>query len=208
MLPASDDGIVVEEVGKGDVSMLASDVPAPLRERLGAEGTDGLLEILERTRDECVTATMTACIDRFERRLVETSSALRLEIGGLRQEMHAGFASLREQTRDGDAALKEEIRSVDAALREEVRNGDAALKEEMHGGFATLKEEIRSVDMALKEEIRSVDAALKEEMHGGFAALRQDLATRHAEQLKWSFLFWVGQVAVIAGLFGVLLRAV
>ena len=44
-------------------------------------------------------------------------------------------------------------------------------------------------------------------MHDGFAAVRQELATQHADQLKWSFLFWVGQVAVVAGLFGVLLRA-
>ena len=75
-------------------------------------------------RDESVAAAMTACADRFERRLVETSSALRLE------------------------------------------------------------------------------------MHDGFAAVRHEIAMRHADQLKWSFLFWVGQVAVVAGLFGVLLRAI
>ena len=109
--------------------MLVNDVPAPLRERVGPEGTNGLLAILERTRDESVAAAMTACVDRFERRLVETSSALRLEMAGLRQETHDGFA-----------------------------------------------------------------------------ALRHEIATRHADQLKWSFLFWVGQVAVVAGLFGLLLR--
>ena len=104
--------------------MLAGDVPTPLAERLGPEGTNGLLEILERTRDESVAAAMTAGADRFARRLVETSSALRLE------------------------------------------------------------------------------------MHDGFAAVRHEIAMRHADQLKWSFLFWVGQVAVVAGLFGVLLRAI
>ena len=77
-----------------------------------------------------MTAALTACTDRFERRLVETSAALRLEMAGLRQEMHDGFA-----------------------------------------------------------------------------AVRQELVTQRADQLKWSFLFWVGQVAVVAGLFGILLRA-
>ena len=110
--------------------MLATEVPAPLRGRLGTEGTNGLLEALERTRDESVTAAMTACGDRFERRLVETGSGLRLELAGVRQEMRDGFATVR-----------------------------------------------------------------------------QEVALRHADQLKWSFLFWVGQVAVVAGLFGVLLRA-
>ena len=102
--------------------------------------------------EKSVAAAMTACTDRFERRLVETSVALRLEIAGLRQEMHDGFAAGRQ---------------------------------EMHDGLA----------------------AVRQEMHDGFAAVRQELATQRADQLKWSFLFWVGQVAVVAGLFGVLLRA-
>ena len=118
------------EVKKGDVDMLASDVPPPLRQRLGTDGTDGLVGLLERTREESVTAAISACTDRFERRLIETSAALRLEMAGLRQETHDGFA-----------------------------------------------------------------------------AVRQELATQRADQLKWSFLFWVGQVAVVAGLFGILLRA-
>ena len=138
------------EVKKGDVDMLASDVPPPLRQRLGTEGTDGLLEVLERTREESVTAAISACTDRFERRLIETGAALRLEIAGLRQEMRDGFAAGRQ---------------------------------EMHDGLA----------------------AVRQEMHDGFAAVRQELATQRADQLKWSFLFWVGQVAVVAGLFGVLL---
>ena len=57
------------EVKKGDVDVLASDVPPPLRQRLGTEGTDGLLEVLERTREESVTTAISACTDRFERRL-------------------------------------------------------------------------------------------------------------------------------------------
>ena len=111
--------------------MLVSEVPARLRERLGTDAANGLLEALERTRDESVTAAMMACGDRFERRLVETSTALQLEVAGVRQEMRDGFSALREE-----------------------------------------------------------------------------IAIHHADQLKWSFLFWVGQVAVVVGLFGVLLRAI
>jgi len=81
--------------------------------------------------DGIVVAAMAACTNRFERRLVETSSALRLEMAGLRQEMRDGFATLRHE-----------------------------------------------------------------------------IAIRHADLRKWSFLFWVGQVAFVAGLFGVLLRVI
>ena len=44
--------------------MLACDVPVPLCERLGAEGISGLLEVLERPRDESVTTALAACTDR------------------------------------------------------------------------------------------------------------------------------------------------
>jgi hypothetical protein len=150
------------EVKKGDVSMLATHVPASLRERLGAEGTSGLIQILERTRDESVTTALAACTDRFERRLTETNAALQRETAGLRLEMHDGFA----------------------AVRQEMRDGFALVRQEMHQSVA----------------------AVRQEMHDGVASVRLELATQRAELLKWSFLFWIGQVAVVAGVLGVLLR--
>jgi len=50
-------------------------------------------------------------------------------------------------------------------------------------------------------------SALRLEMHQGFAALRQENATTRVELLKWSFLFWIGQVAAIAGLLAYMLPA-
>ena len=50
-------------------------------------------------------------------------------------------------------------------------------------------------------------SALRLEMHQGFAALRQEDATTRVELLKWSFLFWIGQVAAIAGLLAYMLPA-
>jgi hypothetical protein len=137
--------------------MLAGEVPESLRLRLGGDGTEGLLEVLERTREESVTAAMTACGDRFERRLVETSAGLRLEL-------HDGLAALRLELRDGLAAVRQELRDELAAVRQE--------------------------------------------LHHGLAAVRQELAEQRADQLKWAFLFWVGQVAAIAGLLAVFLRAI
>ena len=53
----------------------------------------------------------------------------------------------------------------------------------------------------LTEEI----GALRLEMHQGFGGLRQELATVRVELLKWSFLFWAGQLAAIAGLLSYML---
>lgn len=50
-------------------------------------------------------------------------------------------------------------------------------------------------------------SALRLEMHQGFASLRQETATTRVELLKWSFLFWAGQLAAIAGLLAYMLPA-
>ncbi len=55
----------------------------------------------------------------------------------------------------------------------------------------------------LTEEIGS----LRLEMYQGFAGLRQEMATVRVELLKWSFLFWAGQLAAIAGLLSYMLPA-
>jgi hypothetical protein len=37
------------------------------------------------------------------------------------------------------------------------------------------------------------------------STLRLDIANLRAELLKWSFLFWIGQLAAITGLIGILM---
>jgi hypothetical protein len=76
-------------------------VPVALEERLGDSGATALAEMLDESHRVCVENVMTHCTERFERRLVEETSGLRVELaqfgGTLRGEMHAGFAALRDQ---------------------------------------------------------------------------------------------------------------
>jgi hypothetical protein len=68
--------------------MDATAVPSALADRLGPEATLGLIEFMDVAQRECVEMTMSQSTERFERRLVEETSKLRLE-------MHDGFAGLR-----------------------------------------------------------------------------------------------------------------
>ena len=58
-----------------------------LRERLGERGSAALADVLEE-RDEVLLSVVT---ERFERRLSEECSKLRLEISALRTELKADF---------------------------------------------------------------------------------------------------------------------
>ena len=54
----------------------------------------------------------------------------------------------------------------------------------------------------LAQELGSFRAEFSE----GLSAVRQEMATSRLEMLKWSFVFWIGQVAAIAGLLAFMRR--
>jgi len=68
--------------------------------------------------------------------------------------------------------------------------------------FVTYLDEMRSDH----RELRADFTELRREMHVGFARLETLIEKRSADLIKWSFVFWVGAVAAIAMLAGVLGR--
>ena len=101
-------------------------MPASVREKLGDEGTFGLIELLDAEQKDWSDRMLTTAADRFERRLTE-------ETGLLRQDFHRT-------------------------------------------------------------------------LNDGLGAIRADLANARVEMLRWSFVFWIGQVAAVAALLAFLLR--
>ena len=117
--------------------MSIAQVPEALAKRLGDEGTDGLIALLDSTREDWTESALTVAVDRFECRLTAEISALRLdvarELSGLRQDVTREMAAARQD-------------------------------------------------------------------------FTRDLSGVRVELLKWSFLFWIGQVAAMAGLLAFMLR--
>ena len=61
---------------------------------------------------------------------------------------------------------------------------------------------------ALRVEIAEGQTTLRREFHDGLAGVRKEVADARVELLRWSFLFWIGQVATTAGLLAYMLRNV
>jgi hypothetical protein len=84
--------------GQKGNAIVASNVPLALADRLGPPATDSLLELIAAEHRALTEKVMTTCTDRFERRLVEETSKLRVELADLkvdlRQEMAAGRVEL------------------------------------------------------------------------------------------------------------------
>lgn len=57
----------------------------------------------------------------------------------------------------------------------------------------------------LTEEVSALREEVREGLHDGLTSVRHEIATTRIEMLKWSFVFWVGQVAAMAGLLAFML---
>ena len=58
----------------------------------------------------------------------------------------------------------------------------------------------------LAEELGRLRVDMTQAMTGLDRGLRQEMATTRVEWLKWSFVFWAGQLASVGGLMALLLR--
>ena len=141
LTPLQDNGIVVEG-SREDDNVDLEVVPAAVRERLGPEATAGFLHVLDLSHREWSDDVISVAAERFERRLAEVAS------------------SLRVQTAQSEAALRQEVGQV-------------------------------------RHELWQVDGRL-----------RQDLSQMEVRLLRWSFLFWIGQVVSISAIMAAMLRVV
>lgn len=68
---------------------------------------------------------------------------------------------------------------------------------------AATKEDLLRTEGALKEEMARLDQKLREEI----ARLDQKIDTTKADLIKWTFGFWIGNVAVLSGIMFAIVRA-
>ena len=157
--------------------LMRTNVPDALAERLGEPASAALVDMLDERMHACTEHVMTQCSERFERRVVEETSKVRVEMaqmrGDLRQEMHAGFGALRQEMAQLGGGLRQEMAQLGGELRQEVAQLGGELRQEM--------------------------AQL-----GG--SLRSEMAAGRFDLLKWAFVFWVGQLVSIVGIVALLLR--
>lgn len=128
--------------------MQANSVPAALRERLGPDATSGLVHVFELERRTWSDEVLNIGAERFERRLAESASSLRVQIA-----------------------------ETEARLRQEMAN----------------------VEVRLRQELGAMEVRILRE-------ILREIASSRVELLKWSFLFWIGQVVAISAVMAAMLR--
>ncbi len=98
---------------------MPSIVPKPLRDALGEEATDALVDFLNRTQYAGRKTMENIASEKLERRLVEETSKIWIAIADLRVEMKAetnklwvAFAELRAEMHAGFMGMQEQLGQV------------------------------------------------------------------------------------------------
>jgi molecular chaperone GrpE (heat shock protein) len=95
-------------------------VPKPLRDKLGEEATESLVELINQADERAKQDVITLVEEKFERRLVEEMAKLRSElmeyIGASHGELKTDVADLRAEI----ANLRSELKTDMANLRADV----------------------------------------------------------------------------------------
>ena len=196
--------------------MEVDDMSPALQERLGVQGTAGLLALLQTARKEWTDEVTATAVERIERRITEEGGTARVHLGHVEAKLRTGIGQL-------GAALRVEMAGLGAALRTEMSELGAALRTDMSALGAALRTEMSELASGLRRELtdfarRDELAALRQEMHADNEAIRKDVAQlgtdlrREMSDLrfsvvKWNFVFWTGQLLVTAALLGVFLQA-
>ena len=102
-------------------------VPDALQARLGHQATVCLLQLLDRAHSEKRGDVIAACSERFERRLVE-------EVSGLRVQIAQGECTLRGETTNLGATLRQEMADLRDALRQEMTGLERSIRGDIAAG--------------------------------------------------------------------------
>ena len=117
-------------------------VPRPLREKLGEEGTDALVALINEAGENNKKSVIEVVEERFERRLSEEMGKLRVELSGemsqLRVELSGEMSQLRVELSGETSKLRAELSGETSKLRAELSGETSKLRAEMHDLRANL----------------------------------------------------------------------
>ena len=157
-------------------------IPRVLREKLGDNGADSLVELLNRVSNHTRDDVLTFVEEKFEHHLSEEISKVNERI--------------TKETSKLDNRLTEEIGKVNERIAEETNKLDNRLTEEMGKVNERIAEERVSINQRITEEVAKVNQRVTDEI----AMVRTDMHALRADLIKWMFIFWAGQIGVILGI--------
>jgi hypothetical protein len=164
-------------------------IPKPLREKLGDEGTEALVQVLNENEKEFRSSVIEFAEQRFEQSLSREIAGVRVELADaekrFEQSLSREIAGVRVELADAEKRLEKHLTEEITGVRVELAETDKSLRTEISG---------------LREEMVRSDLSVRDELKADIADLRGRVEKSKSDTIKWMFLFWVGQIGAVLGI--------
>jgi len=124
---------------------------------------------------------------------------LDLKIEQVQQEtanINQEIAEIKKEIKNLDNKFTQEIKTLDNKFTQEIKALDSKFTKEIElirKDIKELNKEIKELDLKLTKEIKELDLKFTKEIE----LTRKEIKETKFEMLKWQFIFWVSQVAVM-----------
>ncbi|MEW6007498.1 MAG: coiled-coil domain-containing protein [bacterium] len=160
-------------------------IPRILREKLGEEIVDSLIELFNKSEERVKEDVFTLSAEKFERRLSQEISGVRSDLAILEGKFET---RITQETSKLDKRITEEVSMLEVKLDKRITEETSKLRVE-------LKEETSKLDKRITEEVSKVNERITEQV----SKLRVEIKSNYASTIRWMFIFYLGQVASIIG---------
>ncbi len=164
-------------------------IPKPLRDKLGDEGFDALIAVLNEQEKETENSVIETAGLRFEKKLAEEISPIRVDLaeseGRFEKKMVSEVSAIRVDLTEAEGRfekkLTEEISSVKVLL------SDSEKKFEKN--ITSVRTSIADLDKRFNIRLTHEISGLREEMIRGDSMLAEAIHKSSANNTKWKFIF-------------------
>jgi len=164
-------------------------IPKPLREKLGDEGTDALVQMLNENEKETRSSVIDFAGQRFEQ-------SLSREIAGVRVELADAEKRFEKHLTEEIAGVRVELADAEKRFEKHLTEEIAGVRVELAGAEKRFGAEIAG----LREEMIRSDLNVRDELKADIADLRGRVEKSKSDTIKWMFLFWIGQIGAVLGI--------
>ncbi len=153
-------------------------VPKALRDRLGDDGADALVELLNVASDSTKADALALSEEKYERRLSEEAAKLGSRVS--------------EEAARLDRRITEESSKLDRRITEEVSKLNQRITDEVARLESRIAEEVSKLNQRITDEVARLESRI--------ARLETRIADVRADLVRWMFVFWVGQIGALTAI--------
>jgi len=143
----------------------------------------------------------------FDKRTTTMASSSRGRARGHEGAMASSELGLRLLTQLGPDACEDLRNALEEGQHDMLSVASERFEQRLIAVSAELRAEIGRARSELRQEMTTMDAGIRVALTEGLSKIRVEMTDMRVDVLRWSFLFWIGQVAATATLLAFMLRA-